>query len=218
MTNNLNLFASLPEDYYDRLAHSLNPLQSFVHRRRYQIINDYVHRYYQPEMVIADFACGDCSWNTNQLPVVGVDTSQRMLDYCLKQRRITEGRQEDITKTVSLSSGSADILVMTETLEHLPDPAAALLGVHRVLKSSGVVIISVPYDTILSLWRPLFATLCFVQGTIFGQEIYQRKCGHTRSFSPASLRELLEKSGFEVLEQRSLLRFIQFLVGRPRPA
>lgn len=218
MTNNLNLFNNLPEDYYDRLANSSNPLQAFIHRRRYQIINGYVHRYYQPGFAIADFACGDCSWNANHLPVVGLDTSQKMLDYCLKKRRIAEGRQEDITKTVSFSSESVDIVVMTETLEHLQDPSAALLEVHRVLKSSGIVIISVPYDTVFSLWRPLFALLCFVQGTIFGQEIYQRKCGHIRSFSPSSLKELLEKSGFEVLEQRSLLRFIQFLVGRPRPA
>lgn len=218
MINNLNLFNNLPEDYYDRLATSSNPLQAFIHRRRYHIINDYVHRYYQAGMVIADFACGDCSWNTDHLPVIGLDTSQRVLDYCFKQKRITEARPEDVTKTVSLSSKSADIVVMTETLEHLPDPSAALLEVHRVLRPPGVVIISVPYDTVFSLWRPLFALLCFVQGAIFGQEIYRRKCGHLRSYSPASLKDLLEKSGFEVLEQRSLLRFIQILVGRPRPA
>ncbi len=218
MTNNLNLFNSLPEDYYDQLAKSSNPLQAFIHRRRYRIINDYVHRFYKPGFVIADFACGDCSWNTKHLPVIGLDTSQRVLDYCHRQKRITEGRPEDITKTVSLASESVDIAVMTETLEHLPDPSAALSEIKRVLKTSGIATISVPYDTVFSLWRPLFALLCFVQGSIFGQEIYRRKCGHIRSFSPQALKELLEKSGFEVLEQRSLLRFVQFLVAQPRSA
>lgn len=203
----------LGEDYYDTLAAKKNPLQSFIHKKRYASTNVLVRQYYRKGMTVVDFACGNCNWNLGKLPVIGVDLSPRVANYALKQRRLKQALCEDITKKTSLVSNSVDILVVTETLEHFPKLSGVMKEIHRVLKSKGKLIISVPYDTPLSFWRPLFAILCFYQGRILGKELYKNKCGHVQHFSPNSLKQLLEKYGFSVKKQFSTFRFILFTVA-----
>lgn len=213
----LNKDQNIGEDYYDTLASQRNPLGSLIHRKRYAFVNRLVHEYYCHGKKIADFACGNCSWNSDYLPVIGVDNSPRVLAYALKQGRIKKALCEDITKKTSFPRGSIDILVLTETLEHFVKLDGVMKEVKRVLKPKGKLIISVPYDTFLSFWRPLFTALCFYQGTILGKELYRNKCGHVQSFGPASLKALLQKHGFRVKRQFSFFRFILFAVAeRPQ--
>ena len=44
-----------------------------------------------------------------------------------------------------LADGEADLVLATETLEHVPDPAAFLSEAHRALKPDGRLIITVPF-------------------------------------------------------------------------
>jgi 2-polyprenyl-3-methyl-5-hydroxy-6-metoxy-1,4-benzoquinol methylase len=201
----------LTPDYYDNLAKkNKNFVGSFVHRKRYELINNLVNRYYKKSKIIIDLACGNCSWNENKLPVIGVDYSKRMLEYAKKKGRITKAIIADVTKKTSIEQNFADILILTETLEHFLNPSLILKEAHRILRPEGKMIVSVPYDSFFSLWKPLFALLCFYQGTLRNKVLYKNKCGHVQNFSPKSLRTLLEKNGFKVLEQHDIFRFIQF--------
>jgi ubiquinone/menaquinone biosynthesis C-methylase UbiE len=209
----LNQDNSIGADYYDSLTKQKNLLSSSIHRKRYALVNHLVHQSYRPGRKIADFACGNCTWNKAQLPVIGVDNSPRVLAYALKHQRIKKALCEDITQKTSLAPNSIDILVITETLEHFSELDGVMKEIKRVLKPKGKLIISVPYDTFFSLWRPFFALLCFYQGRILGKELYCHQCGHVQSFGPASLKTLLRKYGFRVEKQLSLFRFILFTVA-----
>lgn len=210
---NLDEDSYIGAGYYDVLATQKNPLSSLIHKKRYAIVNELVHKYYSKGRKVADFACGDCSWNQNKLPVIGIDNSSRVLAYALKHGRITKALCENIAEKTSLAANSVDIMVITETLEHFVGFDGVMKEIKRILKPKGKLIVSVPYDTLLSFWRPLFAILCFYQGRIFGKKLYKNRCGHVQSFSPNSLKNLLQRYGFRVTKQFNLFRFILFTVA-----
>ena len=47
-------------------------------------------------------------------------------------------------ETAPLAAGSFDALVMSDVLEHLPNPRAAMTRVHQLLRDGGVVVINTP--------------------------------------------------------------------------
>lgn len=79
-----------------------------------------------------------------------------------------------------------DAIVMSHTIEHLPDPRATLVECHRILKADGRLVISTPNADGLahalygSDWRGL------------------EPPRHLQIFSLTSLRELLVQIGFEI--------------------
>jgi SAM-dependent methyltransferase len=46
---------------------------------------------------------------------------------------------------VPIKDATADCVLSTEVIEHLPDPAACVLEAHRILKPGGVLILSAPF-------------------------------------------------------------------------
>ena len=73
----------------------------------------------------------------------GVDISPKLCEIARKnnpEATITVGDVEALT----YADNSFDIITMTEVLEHLLDFNKALSEIHRVLKSGGILIVSVP--------------------------------------------------------------------------
>ncbi|MFA5133285.1 MAG: methyltransferase domain-containing protein [Patescibacteria group bacterium] len=79
--------------------------------------------------------------------------------------------------------GKFDVIILHHTLEHLPEPLASLSQIKKLLKPQGILYIGVP--NILNIKK---------RPDIFFQ------VGHPLSFSPHSLKSLLEKAGFGVVK------------------
>ncbi len=204
----------MDEDFYDAQTKSLNPLRAWFHTRRFELIRKVVEKYYKPGDVIVDLACGNCNWNTQQLPVMGVDVSEKMLQYALEKKRIAQMKVEDCEKNLSLKDKSVSLIVLSEALEHMVHPEKVLRQIHRVLKKDGVLVCTVPFDTNVSLWKPLFKVQCLMHGYVFGNDYYKKECGHVNHFSPGSLKSILQKSGLHPVEMFDNKRFTIFAVAR----
>lgn len=95
---------------------------------------------------------------------------------------------------LDLPPSSFDVLLLSEVLEHLRDPASALIRLRALVRSGAIVVAGSPnvchYSILFMLLR--------------GEWTYQREGildqTHLRWFSPASYRRLFETTGYVVDE------------------
>lgn len=98
----------------------------------------------------------------------------------------------------ALPSGELDAVFLGDVLEHLPRPLEALREVHRSLRPGGVIVIAVP------------STLNLLSGRIglAGYRILGRSRTvrippyHLFEYTPRTLRQVLERAGFQMLALR----------------
>ena len=209
-------YESRDEDFYDKQTKSINPLRAWFHTNRYAIIRSLVDRHYSQGDIIVDLGCGSCVWNTGRLPVIGVDVNESMLEFARESGRLIEYRLSPV-EAMDFSDNYADIIVISEVLEHITDYESVIEEIHRVLKPNGILILSVPHDTVTSLWKPLFFIQCILQGYIFGDAYYKNNCGHVNHFSPYLIRNTVRAKGFGSIEQFDMNRFTLFLTALKAP-
>ncbi len=155
-----------------------------------EIKQDHVNRYrfalkYVTGRVL-DAACG-CGYGSKILleragQVVGVDASKGAIDWAYEYFRgphYIQGRIEEAPWT-----GSFETVVSLETLEHLKNPQEALQAFRRAC--TGTLVASVPNEDFYQFKAETFAN---------------DESPHFRHYRPQEFQELLEGSGFRVLER-----------------
>lgn len=88
------------------------------------------------------------------------------------------------------STASLDLVVASEVLEHLVEPARVVSEFHRVLKSGGHLLITVPN---VAFWRFRLQALSGGVPSVTADE------RHLHSFNAALLQALVVREGFEVV-------------------
>lgn len=195
------IYEELNGEFFDDMVNDqkVGAFRAWVHRSRFKMTREFVERYYRPQDTLVDFAAGSCGWNTQGLPVIGLDVNQKMLDYGVQRGRLKAYRVGDITQS-PFETHSADVAVSSQVFEHLRDPRKALREIRRVLKPGGIFIIDVPYDLFLGPHFLLFNIHCFIQGYLRRSELYRQRCGHLNHFTLKILKEFLESEHFKVEE------------------
>ncbi len=129
--------------------------------------------------------------------IVGVDVSDGMLSEAAGRLRQIGGDAQPLVRADALqlpfAASSVDLVVCTESFHWYPDQAAALAEIARVLNPGG---------------RLLIASIATVTGA--GDRLLRRATsvgGRTiRALPPHRMRQLLGRSGFEVISQRRVPR------------
>lgn len=98
-----------------------------------------------------------------------------------------------------------DKIVCSEVLEHVDDDAAAVKEMHRVLKTDGKIIITVPQKNYPFTFDPVNAVLEALSGRHLPLGVYGY--GDKRAYDYGTLRNLFEKNGFEIIEERFLSHY-----------
>ncbi len=206
-------YEKIQEDFYYKQTISRNPLRKWFHLNRYRIGNSLVKSRYKKGQKIIDLGCGSCDWNIDKLHVFGVDGNEGLLERAKQQGRLYDSKLADADNT-SLADESFDIVTAFEFLEHVEDYEKVISEARRLLKKGGSFIVSVPYDVILSLWKPLFFLQVLLHGYILGNAYYRARCGHINQFSPEKITKALTKYGFDVDCIFDMRRFTIFLCAR----
>ncbi|MGH3049932.1 MAG: class I SAM-dependent methyltransferase, partial [Gaiellaceae bacterium] len=144
-----------------------------------------------PGLRVLDLGCRTGALTQYYAPgneVVGVDVDQDALERA-RERLGIETHHADAEDSLPFGDASFDVVVMGEVLEHLADPAAAVVNVLRVLRPGGRFVGSVPNGFRLK------NRLRFLRGTPPDLDPT-----HLQLFSPAKLRALL--AGFEEVRIR----------------
>ena len=169
--------------YYPKTYYS--PLKSFIYNllqfRRPSII-----RQYKKSGKLLDIGCGNGSISSflPEFIYTGVETS---FSGAVSNSILIGGIEK-----VKLNLNTFDIATFWESLEHVSNPSSALTKIFKTLKKNGVVIIECPNYS--SPERLIFGSKWFHLDTP----------RHLTHFTPKGLANLLEESGFKVIEQRQL--------------
>ncbi len=156
--------------------------------------------------VIVDLGCGDGSAlavAAGQNPAhrfVGIDWSGDALRLA-HARRLTLVRASVAEPAgLPVADGAADVVIMSELIEHLVDPDGAVAEIRRVLRPGGSLLLSTPN---LAAWynrgllalgiQPVFSEVS-LRG-VFGRP-GDVVAGHLRLFTRRALTQFLAASGF----------------------
>jgi dolichol-phosphate mannosyltransferase len=178
-------------DYDQRAFYSRIPLQKYWQRKRYEIILGYLD---QSSASVLDIGCGT-SMVIMALPeAVGLEVAFKKLRF-LRQlgRRLTAG----VLKKLPFRDRQFEQVICSEVIEHVPMSEISFEEMKRVMKPGGTLVIGTPdYGT----WVWPFIEWCYKRVMPGG---YSDE--HVTHFTEKSLREHLEKTGFEVLETKWIL-------------
>lgn len=137
---------------------------------------------------VLDVGCGwgeylllmrELGWNT-----IGVDLAEQAVTYARGQLGL-DVRQGTV-ESQHFADGTFDVVTLWDVLEHLEEPGSTLTEIRRILKPGGLLLMKVPDCSSLqarwlgSIWQPW--------------ELPRHLC----HFTPATVRALLEQSGFRV--------------------
>lgn len=143
---------------------------------------------------ILDVGCGDgyfCHWigeRTAAGRIAGVDVATERLARGVRRYPEVEFRQAEVGR-LPFAAGEFDVVTCIEVLEHLPDPAAALVELGRVASRS--VVVTVPDR------QRLAQALCPHCLRTFPRD------GHLHRFDPQALAALGRRAGLELEACRS---------------
>jgi SAM-dependent methyltransferase len=156
----------------------------------------------RPQLII-DIGCGDGEATSlvHRLghPVVGIDWSTMALGRA-RRHGLTLVQGGIDPPGLPLATGSADVVIMGELIEHLVDTDSALDEVHRVLRPGGRLLLTTPN---LAAWYNRGLLLLGVQ-PVFSEVslrgIYGRPgsqvAGHLHMFTKRALTGFLTARGF----------------------
>lgn len=123
--------------------------------------------------------------------VTGLDVLDENITLC--QKHGLPARKGDLYR-LEMPDDSVDCCVLSEVIEHLDRPEAALLEIKRILKPGGRLIIVFPNDLVFK-WARLM-TLKFKEASY--------DPGHLRQWTPRDMKRQLADLGLRVETLRSI--------------
>lgn len=186
--------------------------------RRAEVILSWVQDYsHKKKIKILDAGCGRGFYTyclTRLCPtaeIVALDASERYLKEAktsVDSPRV-KWKKGDLTH-LPFPSGTFDLIICSEVLEHVDDDQKALRELYRVLTSSGTLLLSVPHAHYPLWWDPANWLLERVFRTHLPSHIWWLSgiwADHRRLYTEEELSHRLTASLFVIKDVRRTLRY-----------
>lgn len=129
--------------------------------------------------------------------VIGIEVDREMAE--IAKKRCDEVILQDIEKVTKLDFplGYFDIILFADVLEHCRNPGEILINLRKYLSKNGYILVSIPnvanWEIRLKL---LLGNFDYKGGTILDT-------GHLKFFTLRSIKDLIKKSGYKVVEVKT---------------
>jgi SAM-dependent methyltransferase len=147
----------------------------------------------QENATAADIGCGagyTAKVFESRYRMVGIDVSMEALQLC-RGRGLKHLCQMDTNRfSLPFKSDTFDLVLALDVIEHLEDDTEALKECHRILRSEGHLVVTVP--AFMALWSP-----------------WDEALGHRRRYTAQDLATTANKAGFH-LDRLSYMFFFVF--------
>jgi len=174
-----------PQEYYDKQNRLERVVVKLLHDMKIKKITSFKRR-----GRILDVGCGSgellSHLKERVWEVYGVDTSE--VAYKLAKRKIGQRVFNCELKDCQFVDQYFDVITLNHVLEHMLDPNEELRNIHRILKDDGVLLLSTP--NIDSLQFKIS------KEKWFGIDSPR----HLNIYSPKTVKLILNKNGFRILE------------------
>lgn len=216
---------SLPGSDRQKLEVSLRNEADMAFRRRALILLEWLDL--QDHEDVLDCGCGMGFYlmamgGLRSLRLTGVDGDEARLAWARRERVPAALVRSDIQRLPFLD-GSFDKILMSEVLEHLPDDAAGLRELHRILRPGGILALSVPHARYPFWWDPINRVWIAAGGQpIRRGPIAGIWSNHERLYEPNMLLTRVREAGFRVeqIEEAThysfpFAHFLIYGIGKP---
>lgn len=172
-------------DYDYRAFESPIWLQRYWQRRRHEIILEFTGN----SSAVLDIGCGSSRIILDLKDAVGMDILLRKLRFLKpNHEKLVQGS----TFALPFKSESFEVVINSEVIEHVPQDPAIMNEMRRVLRPEGILVLGTP-----DYGRWSWVVLEWIYGKVLGGGYAAE---HITHYTRQSLAELIEASGFEVLD------------------
>jgi 2-polyprenyl-6-hydroxyphenyl methylase/3-demethylubiquinone-9 3-methyltransferase len=201
------MMSELAEAIWEGVPQDAVP-ERFVARR------DWLLRHVPAGARVLDLGCGAgefaAALRAAGATPVGVDVAREALRRAAARDPALDLRLWRAGEPLPAEDATFDVAWAGEVLEHVVDLAPWLSEVRRALRPGGVLLATTPHHGPGRLLALALSPRRFAAH-------FEPRSDHVRFFSPATLRELLDDLGFDVVEARPALRRSTILCRALRP-
>lgn len=195
-TNDLTIYENYAHEWWNpnsRWFRSLQQITPF----RVELINEFVGSV--AGKTVADLGCGGGLLALPLLQaganIIGVDRSEKSVDVA---RAICKGKGQFFVSdicTLPIESSSADIVLLADVLDHIPNLSKALYEADRILKPGGCMYIGTINRTLASWFFAIFLgeNLGFIPEGTHEYRLF---------IKPEEIKECLNSLGYELIHMQ----------------
>ena len=182
-------YKSRQEEFFSKIINSKN----FT----YRILLNYLEKYLYRNSYVIDLGCGQGNialFSAKKTKKVrGIDISEKNIEIAKEKAKLlhldkkTSFLVGNIEKTENQTKEEADLVILTEVIEHLRKGYDVFQKIHGLLKKNGILFLSTPSKN-----APLLKIKKFKKR--------DKTFGHVKRYSVNEIKKYLEEFGFKIIE------------------
>ena len=180
-------------NYHQGRKHSSRQLKYRLERRTSEVQEAIINCSIRNPQLIVDIGTADglmadkLQAKFKNSKFIGIDLSSELLK---SNKNMYLNKIQADAESIPLTDNIADVIIATAIIEHVPNPKLFIRECKRILKPTGIIVISTP-DPFLEFISSKIGLL--------------KETGHQYTFTLSQLNQLIQKNGFTIIKERKFM-------------